>query len=452
MHRFLSLILCFAAFVAVAEPKKNQHVIIVTIDGCAAYLLEDPKSPIPNLRKLAAEGVTGKGMKVSDPSVTWPNHTTISTGVRSDKHSVLYNGKLTRGAENEPLGFAQELDQSVLVAVPTIYDFLHTKGFRTAAINWPCTKNASTLDDNFPDVPNMIKNSSPRLMKELVTKKIIPEASDAFFSKETAAARDDIWTQAACHVLRTRKPNFMFFHLLLVDGRHHQFGPQSEEGYKALAHADKNIGELMEAINDAGIRENTTLFIVSDHGFEAVTNVIKPNVAFRKAGLLDSSKSKNNFRAQSKSEGGTALVYLKSKTHREEDRAKVTALLKNEKGISKIIQPADFAKYGYPSPEINPQMGDLVLAAADGYSFSNEEDGDNVVTMARPNAERRGSHGFLAENPKMNAIFIVWGKNVPAGKKIGLTENVDLAPTTAYLLGEEFPNSEGKILKEIFTK
>ena len=77
----------------------DHHVIVVCIDGFAAYLLNDPKAPVPTLRKLAREGaVAAGGMKVSNPSVTWPNHTSLVTGVRPEKHGVLANGVLVRSA------------------------------------------------------------------------------------------------------------------------------------------------------------------------------------------------------------------------------------------------------------------------------------------------------------------------------------------------------------------
>jgi len=73
----------------------DRHVVVVCIDGFAAYLLDDPKAPVPTLRKLAKEGaVAESGMKVSNPSITWPNHTTLVSGVEPEKHGVLANGVL----------------------------------------------------------------------------------------------------------------------------------------------------------------------------------------------------------------------------------------------------------------------------------------------------------------------------------------------------------------------
>src|SRR5919106_1092165 len=74
----------------------ERHVVLITIDGFPAAMFRDPKSSIPRIRELAREGAVAEGMRVSNPSVTWPNHTTLVTGVHPEKHSVLFNGVFTR--------------------------------------------------------------------------------------------------------------------------------------------------------------------------------------------------------------------------------------------------------------------------------------------------------------------------------------------------------------------
>src|ERR1051326_395681 len=70
----------------------NEHVILITIDGLANFYLTDPKATLPTVRKMAAEGVQAAALRVANPTGTWPNHTTLITGVYPDAHSVLFNG------------------------------------------------------------------------------------------------------------------------------------------------------------------------------------------------------------------------------------------------------------------------------------------------------------------------------------------------------------------------
>ena len=74
----------------------SNHVVIITLDGFGGWALDDPYLPVPTLRMLAARGAVAKGMRSVNPTVTWPNHTSIVTGVAPAKHGVLFNGTLVR--------------------------------------------------------------------------------------------------------------------------------------------------------------------------------------------------------------------------------------------------------------------------------------------------------------------------------------------------------------------
>jgi len=137
--------------------EKERHVIVVSLDGLAAYPVDDPNVPLPTIRKLAhQDAIVDGGMTVSNPSVTWPNHTTLVTGVRPEKHGVLANGVLVRGGIGIPTKVDPNRDQSDLVQMPTIVDAAHAAGLTTAEIDWPCTRGSNSLDDFFPDVPQSV--------------------------------------------------------------------------------------------------------------------------------------------------------------------------------------------------------------------------------------------------------------------------------------------------------
>jgi predicted AlkP superfamily pyrophosphatase or phosphodiesterase len=225
----------------------------------------------------------------------------------------------------------------------------------------------------------------------------------------------------------------------------HRFGPQTTEAYEALGLIDSHIGKLVETLEKTGLRENTSIIITADHGFVRVNKQIVGTAVVRKAGPLETDDGKQ--RVQIISEGGTAMLYLHAKQTKESDRRKMIELFKNHEGIDAVIEPKNFAKYGYPSPEKNPFMADLVLSAKDGYSFSGLEMVNETMIPTRE--EGIGSHGYLSTNPKMNALFVASGRGIAKGKKIGLVENINVAPTIAYLLGEQLPNVDGKVLKKI---
>src|SRR5262245_24417274 len=103
----------------------NQHVVLITIDGLAGFYLSDPHASLPTLRRMAKQGAVAEGLRVSNPSVTWPNHATLITGVHPNKHSVFFNGVLVRSGGGDPVQIDGWRDQKELIAVPTLYDHLH---------------------------------------------------------------------------------------------------------------------------------------------------------------------------------------------------------------------------------------------------------------------------------------------------------------------------------------
>ena len=108
LGRVLSLVAVVLAIGAAPQTHQpsasSRHVVIISLDGFPSWALDDPSLPVPTLRRLAAKGALAKGMRPVNPTVTWPNHTTLITGVTPAKHGVLYNGLLKRdpGAPPQP--------------------------------------------------------------------------------------------------------------------------------------------------------------------------------------------------------------------------------------------------------------------------------------------------------------------------------------------------------------
>jgi hypothetical protein len=195
------------------------------------------------------------------------------------------------------------------------------------------------------------------------------------------------------------------------------------------------------------------MIVTADHGFETALKIVNPNVAFRKAGLIETTATPTLLRARAQivSEGGIAMVYFTNPDTVAADRAKVIELMTNQEGIAEILGPDRFAALGLPDPTKNRQMAEMILVAAEGYAFNNEARGEEVVTEVTLAAGNQGHHGFLSTNPKMNATFVAWGRGIKRGAKVGLINNVDVAPTMAKLLGQSLPGADGRVLIEILT-
>lgn len=433
-----------------AAAESDRHVVVVCIDGFAAYLLSDPKVPAPTLRKLAREGaVADGGMRVSNPSVTWPNHTTLVTGVHPEKHGVLANGLLVRGAPGAPVFVDPRRDKQELVRVTTLYDVAHGRGLTTADVNWPCTRGAATLDNSLPDAPDKITHMTPRLRDELIELGVLADATDKSFEANSSPGRDLIWTETARHIIRKYKPNLTLLHLLNVDGTHHAEGAQSPAGYTANAYADMCLARVLSAIDEAGIRDKTTVIVVADHGFTLTPMAIRPNVVLRRNGLLTAQSGKIiEARAHVVPEGGIGLVYCTDPGAAPADRKRVIELLTGLEGVAEVVPPDRFAEYGLPHPREYSQAPDLVVVAKDGYGVSGSAEGDDFIAAGSASRVPAGSHGFVSKEPKMNAVCVLSGAGIRPGVLLQNVENIDIAPTVARLLGLAEFSADGRVLDE----
>jgi predicted AlkP superfamily pyrophosphatase or phosphodiesterase len=430
-------------------PRKDQQVVLISLDGFGAYNVDDPRLPLPNIRALAARGSRADAMTVSTPSVTWPNHTTLVTGVSPAKHGVLANGKIEAGTST-PMTINPRRSKDELCRVTTVYDVAHQAGLKTAEVNWPVTRDAATLHFRFPDHPDAIRYSTPSLIAAVVGPGLLAKPDDASFRSLGSVGRDQVWTQAAVHLLKREKPNLLLLHLLNTDGQQHAHGPSVTEAFTALSLADRYVGDVVQALAEAKTTKRTTVIVTADHGFVQVTKLVKPNVRFRANGLIRATADggKLEYDVQSISEGGSALVYVPGSRANPALLERARLSLARLEGVERIVTPDQYATYGLPLPEQDSQAPHLVLAAKDGYAFSNENTGEDVTTLPKP----IGAHGYLHTNPKVDAAFVASGAGIRKGARVPRISNTDVAPTIARLLGKRMERVDGRVLTEILVE
>ena len=127
---------------------------MVSLDGFPAYALRDPTLPLPVLRHLMGEGASAEAMIPVNPTVTWPNHTAMVTGVNAAEHGVIYNGLPVRPGEGKALRIEPWVPKTELVKAPTVYDAAHEAGLTTAEVDWVAIYHPPTIDWSFPEIPS----------------------------------------------------------------------------------------------------------------------------------------------------------------------------------------------------------------------------------------------------------------------------------------------------------
>jgi predicted AlkP superfamily pyrophosphatase or phosphodiesterase len=429
---------------APVTPPGSSHVVYISLDGFPGWALDDPYLPLPTLRRLAADGAVANALRPVNPTVTWANHTSMVTGVTPARHGVIFNGLLVRES-GVPPRVEPWRDKAEMVRVRTLYDAAHEAGLTTAQVDWVAIWNAPTITWEFRERPEV----SQLIPQEMIKAGLLSESDVATFGSRNIVWRDEVWTTAAVHILRQHRPNLMLFHLLNLDSTHHRYGPRTHAAMTTMAHLDAQVSRIVQAVDEAGMRPRTTFFVVSDHGFKTVKRHIRPNAAFAARGLLTVTSGKvTKADVYSVPEGGTALVYVTVPDPSGAILTRARQALADLEGVERVVEPSEFERFGLPRPEAIDQMGALLLVGKDGYAFTAAADGPVVVDV--PPASL-GSHGYVATDPDLAALFIASGRGIRSGVRLESVDNLDLAPTAARLLGVSLGDVQGRVLTDLLT-
>ena len=407
-------------------------VVLITIDGFPARALKDPRLPMPALRQLEADGVHADAMQPINPTVTWPNHTALITGVNASVHHVMANGLITFPADSAPK-IEPWVPRDDLVHARTLYDAAAEKGMTTGQVDWVAIYGAENVRWQFGERPSM----DSAIVKDLVSQKLITDEEVTSFGKSSPAWRDQLWTDAAIDILTRHTPNLLLFHLLQTDTLQHEYGPLTPAAYAAYAYADRCIARVVEAARTAGLLNRITFILASDHGFGSVNHAIRPNVALLQQGLLKMENGRYRGKAWFLNEGGEASLYIRDPSLPATLVPKLKAYFEQMPGIAGAYTNAEAQKFGIPASGSTDQAPDLYLAAKQGYAFWDGVDGP-LEQEVKPVT---GSHGYLNNDPDMEALFIASGAHIRHGLDLGSISNLRVAPTIAKILGVSLPAS-----------
>jgi predicted AlkP superfamily pyrophosphatase or phosphodiesterase len=427
-----------AAVSATAAP-----VLLISIDGLRpGDVLEGPARGVkdPNLQRLAQEGAYAIGVRNVLPTVTYPNHSTLITGVWPSVHRVASNTTFDPLRKNMAGWYWYSQD----IKVPTLWDAVHARGGIVASLGWPVSVDNPSIDFDIPEYWRAHNSEDAKLEHALSTPGL-PEAVLARSGvaignlQETTPASDLAKSKAAAALIALKHPAFFTLHISSLDEEQHLHGPGSPEALDALARIDSEVGDLIAAAR----REQPGLIvaIVSDHGFAPVAHDVNLGPAFVEAGLitLDDAGNPVAWEAAPWISGGSAQVVLA----RPDDpalRAKVAALLAKlmadpSLGIGAVIGRPEIAAQG-GAPD-----ADFFVDARIGYEFGTRLTGP----LLSPGLEK-GTHGYFPQHPEMRATFIIAGPGVAAHGSLGEIDMRDIAPTLAKLMDVALPTATGRTL------
>jgi len=353
---------------------------------------------IPNLRRLMREGQVSKGVIGVVPTVTWPSHTTMITGVDPVVHGILGNQR--------PRAEGGEYYWNVsLLKVPTLLDAAHRAGLKIGTITWPVTVDAP-VDWNLPEYFQKRRGGSMDL-RSIESKArpadLVKKISEVFPSFAQEWMDDRTRTLATVYLIQHEHPDLLLVHLVDLDSEEHDDAPFSREANAILERIDELIGQILAALPPDG-----ALAVVSDHGFERVETVVNLKAAAAQQGAANVIAN-----------GGIVIA---------PDNAARDLLRKMQQdaryGIGREIPAAELQRF----PSAMPSNPAAVFESAPGFMFSQSGE-----IFSKP--AEIGNHGHWPM--RYRAVYVLWGRGI-GHQELPEFSTKEIAGMLASVAGVEF--------------
>ncbi len=381
--------LLLALFCATAPAGAAGHadatVILISLDGTSP---EVGLRGLAILREIARRGALARRLVPVFPTNTFPNHVTLVTGVRPDRHGIVDNAFLdpARGV------YDKEADPSWIEVEP-LWSLLEARGVPTAAFHWVGSEGSWRSGR----APRHWRRFDSDVEEGEKVEQIL-----AWLFEEPASSRPRLVTA--------------WFHG--ADHAGHLHGPDAPEVAHSLRAQDQALAKLLAGIERHGALATTTLVLLSDHGMARVEARVDLAAALRRAGI----------RGRVFGGGGCVGVRVEGGSDAEAKAVRLARSLGLE-AWRRGEAPAEL-RLG------NPRFGDVVALAPPGTAIG----GGRLL----------GVHGYRPETPRMEALFAAVGGAVPAGLALGDVRGIDVAPTVLSLLGVPIPEwMEGRPIPEL---
>ena len=446
MSRFCRLpsLLCLLAAVhgvGQAQVRPTRALVVISIDGMHPDYIrhaDQYQLKIPVLRAIFRDGAHADTVRGVLPTVTFPSHTTLITGVSPSRHGIFNNTIFDPTGKNLGDWYWYSED----IRVPTLWRAAADAGYTVGSVSWPVSVGAPGIAFNIPEYWRTFTAQEMKLLKALSTPGLINELEKDLgpYTNDLNDAVPGDWkrTRFTEALIRKKHANFVTLHLASLDHLEHAHKPFSKEALETLEAVDEMVGVLQKAILDSN--PDGAIAIVSDHGFETIDHQLNPAVEFLKEGLLTvDTKSQTSsthrivsWKATVWSAGGSAAILLKDDGDADA-RAKVRSVLDRlaadpQNGIGKILGRREIKELG------GDPGAEFVLDMKPGFSVGAAFDGPLLRTI--PAA---GTHGYAPTHDEMRASFFIAGRTISQRTDLGEIDMRNVAPTLARFLGVNLP-------------
>ncbi|WP_411678787.1 ectonucleotide pyrophosphatase/phosphodiesterase [Clostridium thailandense] len=423
----------------------TKYLYVLSFDGLST-LDFNYISTLPNFKSYIEKAAYSKQVYSVYPSLTYPAHATIVTGKYPKNHGVINNTLLQINRKSPDWYW-----QRKYIKGETLYDLAIDKGIKVAALLWPVT-GKSKIQYNLPEIfanrpwQNQIfvslMNGSP-MYQYILNKKF------GYLRRGLKQPYLDNFVHASLlNTIEEKDQELVLVHYTDLDTMRHHHGFYSEEAREALERLDQKLGDIINAMKDKCIYEESTLVVLGDHSSLDEDKIINLNVLLKEKGYIN-VKNTNiiDYKAIAKSCDGSAYLYVKEDKLIEELKELLYDFNEQEECIENIYSRQDAEKLG-----ADPKCA-MLIEAKKGFYFLDEAEG-TVIKQIQPGEAGRlpevtaATHGYSPLKENYTTVFMASGKGINKGNIIEKMNLVDEGPTLAALLGLQFKECDGEVLKE----
>ena len=374
-------------------PASPQTVVLVSLDGFRWDYLDRPEAA--GLRAIASSGVRARQMEPTFPTVTFPNHYTIVTGLWAEHHGIVGNTMVDAQLGRFTISDTVAVRTSGWWGGEPIWVTAEKQGRRSAAMFWPGSEAE-------------IAGVRPSWY----------ERYDDGLSYDTRIRTVLGWLALP----RDSAPAMITTYFSATDGAGHRHGPDAPETRAAIARVDSAVTALWRGIQASPKAASVNLIVVADHGMSATS-------ASRRIVLDD---------------------YLEPGTWQVAELNPVAMITPSAGKVEDVVARLSKAPHlqVYRRNEIparwhfrdNPRIPEIVAVAEEGWVIATRD-----LLSRRPRYGDGGTHGYDNAAQSMQAIFLAVGPAFAQGKEVARVRNVDLYELMAHVLGLRPARNDGSI-------
>lgn len=431
------------AVLAMAIPAmaRAEPVLLISIDGLRpGDVLDADKRglSLPNLRRFLKDGAHASDVTGVLPTLTYPSHTTLMTGVAPGTHGIVSNTSFDPTGINQGGWYWYAQD----VKVPMLWEAASKAGLTTGNVHWPVSVAAKGVTWNLPQIWRTGHGDDAKLLDALASPGLKAQLEARVGAPypmgiDESLSGDQQRGRFATAMIAAHKPDFLTVYLTALDHEQHEKGPDTPSARAVLERIDAIVGDLVAA--ELRAHPDAVVALVSDHGFEATHTALNLYRPFIDAGLITLGPDGKvaSWLAMPWISGGSAAIMLA----RPDDAAlaaRVKALLDRlaanpANGIAGVFDRAAITAMGG-----NPQAS-FTLNLKPGFVTDIFRGPAAPILSPSP---VKGMHGYFPGPANLQATFLAMGKGVAPGKDLGRIDMRAIAPTLARIMGATLPDAQ----------